>query len=363
MRIGEGRGMTPGDDLDKMVVKAHGGYIRYLRLLIGGKSQALAAHQAMVGKRTWQNAEAGKRVKIESLKGIRNALAQGLQSLVKPGEEPIAVTLEELIVPDKIEETAEFPRSIGLERCYFGEGDNDFRNREKQKALDVASGTVYLLAKTGQAYFFDPHAVHVEQFLTRDSANRFVAILLDPFSESAVKMYANWLRTPSATAEGTTEATALRLLHHHRNKLQNTLSALKGSPFNKVDLRFTPFDLSCTVLWTDGRYFIEPYFQFDELDRDSKKLNTFEFQLGPSSPLADAFRPDAGNGGLSSSLTHIDYYYQYSVDINKWIENINNGYNHSNDIISYFINIGLIDSDKAGWIKGYFDRLKDLVRR
>jgi transcriptional regulator with XRE-family HTH domain len=86
--------MPPYDELDYSVLPLPG-KIRELRK-VRGLSQEALSERALVGKRTIQKAEAGKRVWKESLVRMANALGVDVDELIAPHSEAVVFTQEML---------------------------------------------------------------------------------------------------------------------------------------------------------------------------------------------------------------------------------------------------------------------------
>jgi hypothetical protein len=215
------------------------------------------------------------------------------------------------------EEMAELrvPRRLGISKVYAGESDNKDRNTEKQGAILRTNGDVLLLARTAYSYLCDARGVHcrtVRQFLHMDEANRFIAVILNPYSMAAIEVYLMWLH--SCRPGGCPGDYVAQQIGKLTNSLEGFRS-LKREFAERVQLQLTSFDVSMTILTTSDAIFVEPYFQADEEKRIEQGLVGFEIEFNRDASLGPLI---ASTNSDDKHLAHLDFFLRHSISYQAW---------------------------------------------
>jgi hypothetical protein len=260
-------------------------------------------------------------------------------------------------------------RKMGAVALYYGPGDNQRRNEAKEEALRQAKGKAFLLAQTGTAYFSAGGFLspHVMAFLRRDKGNTFVAVLMNPFSEAALKLYLTCIEAAERVRTDAADVVA-----GHLGKLRETLGGYRNDfRGHSVSLRFTPFDPVCTVLLTGTRCFVEPYFQFDPIERRGKHLDTYEWELEnridqaevTNKPLADHFRASSEESTAQSKApSHMSFHLRRSQPADEFVKHLAKDREQCEQTLKRLADKGVLQHSEAKAVKGQLAELQRIVK-
>ena len=252
-------------------------------------------------------------------------------------------------------------KDLGLSCLYYGGSDNRARNESKQKAVKESRGDVVLLAHSGHAYLAGCHKSSIKAFLEdKNKTGKFIVILLNPFSLAAIGMYLNWLRSFEADGLDMSDIHAIDHLLPKKVKFLDSLlsyRSLRNNYDSRLELRFTSFDIGCTVLWTDNAYFIEPYFRFNPAERAERKLTTYEMELDSESPMADQVQY-----GYERPTTHLNFYYRYSVLFEDWCKTQKAQIASGIDTLNFMADSGEISWKEANCLTSYLPHFIEVCK-
>ncbi len=264
-------------------------------------------------------------------------------------------------LPSSLEEYSvllrpDVPRGMGLLNWTFGDkenGDteNEKRNEKKKKAIASSRGQITLFAHSGHAYLAEPgiHFGELCRYLD-NSENSFLAILLNPFSEAAIQLYLNWIRAYEKRSQ---TFGSLSVDGKFRIALQS-YQGLRNIYGDRIRVMMTSFDFSCTVLWTTEKFFFEPYFRLDAIERARMKLNSYEMEYDSRSAFGQVFGICDGN-----NLTHLDFFMSRSITYEKWKENLNNLHEKAKENLEVLEAIGEINSSEREFISIHLHKYLD----
>jgi hypothetical protein len=251
---------------------------------------------------------------------------------------------------------------MGLAALYYGQVDNSKRNDAKTKLLESSSDSVYLLALTGNSYLSatGAHAGLVETFLKKPTSH-FVAILRDPFSEAGIKTLLNWIRA-SRTISIPDSEIPRHIVHFTklRAPLENYFRRLRRTFKERIAVRMTRLDTSCTLLCNDTQCFVEPYFEFDEENRRNVKLDTYELLLSRSTNGARASLMDWLATPISARppvLSHLAFFQQHSCEVEKWLSTCDRQRQHADLSVQLLLDTDMISQDDASVLQNCLDEL------
>jgi len=256
-------------------------------------------------------------------------------------------------------------REMGATAIFCGATDNEHRNKAKADALKLASGHVVLLAQTGTCFLTAGGNLtqDVRDFLRRSSQNKFSVVLVNPYSDSAIKLYLSCIEAAQSA-----NVQPVAAINAHLSKLKQALFGYMDGlrvP-GQTSLRFTMFDPICTVLSTPTTCFVEPYFQFDPILRLRKHLDSFEiqFHLDNGSKFGHRFRPSQAAARCHSDdhvQSHIQFYLDRSESLPDFFRNIKVWWESFRDKISFMIRIKLLKQEEAGVLMGELKKLGPLL--
>jgi len=251
------------------------------------------------------------------------------------------------------------PEQIGLRKCFYGANDNEIRNKDKRLAIEQSRGVILLLAHSGQSYLshLGCHYTSICAYLEQQECNRFLAIILNPFSIPAVQMYLNEIHALKSRGYDITKVApqVVQHLEEDRVKLYESVVSYRNSKKRygeQIHVRFTSFEPGCTILWTSTYCFVEPYFQTDPGLRAKHKLNTYKFELSVSNECAQGLFSD-----MKRSTTHVNFFLEYSISFEEWVARQVELREAANRALEVLVFIGEVEQIESDCIKEYMRKV------
>lgn len=210
--------------------------------------------------------------------------------------------------------------SYGIEEIYVPEM-NSIRNESKKKSLQE-SNNIYLIAHS--CYSFIAQFGHRYRDIIEEKLQKgytFKAIASNPWSESSFfasfsEEYENLNEYKFIGNDGKVYLDCIKIIEHskcYNVKYKDSINGylkLRKKYGDKIQLRFTKYEMMSSILLTDKDCYIEPYLPVNLEERYEKGMLTFELKVSKTSYL------------YRHNKKYFDFLWEFSEDYETYISHV-----------------------------------------